>query len=73
MDAFLTEEFGSQFAFNEVQELDLMVDLLYRRNEHLNVCLAYASFTQRFPDGFTRSGPGTRELVTASLTKLLVH
>lgn len=73
MGKLLTEEFGSQFAFDEVQELDLMVDLLSRRNEHLNVCLAYASFTQRFPEGYTRSRYATRQLVQASLAKLLVH
>lgn len=73
MDTLLTEEFGSQFAFDEAQELDLMVDLLFRRNDYLNVCLAYASFTQRFPDGLKRSGPATRQLVTASLAKLLGH
>lgn len=73
MDTLLTEESGSQFVFDEAQELDLMVDLLFRRNDHLNVCLAYASFTQRFPDGLKRPGPATRQLVTASLAKLLVH
>lgn len=51
MDTLLTEEYGSQFAFDEAQELDLMVDLL-RRKDHLNACLACASFTLRLPDGF---------------------
>lgn len=71
MDTLLTEEFGSQFAFDEAQELDLMVDLLFRRKDHLNICLAYASYIQRFPDGDQRLGPGTRQLVSASLGKLL--
>ncbi|MGI4827850.1 MAG: hypothetical protein ACRYFU_06640 [Janthinobacterium lividum] len=73
MDTLLTEEFGSQFAFDGAQELDLMVDLLSRRNDHLDVCLAYASFIQRFPNSSMELRPGTRQLVKGSLEKLLVH
>ena len=73
MDTFLTEEFGSQSAFDGAEELDLMVDLLFRRKNHLSVCLAYASFIQRFPNGVEQLRPSTRQLVKGSLGKLLMH
>lgn len=73
MDTLLTEEFGSQFAFEGAEELDLMIDLLFRRNDHLGVCFAYASFVQRSPGDLDQLRPGTHHLVKGSLAKLLVQ
>lgn len=65
-EAQFAEQFGSFFAIDEMEDLELLTDLLDMSGKYLDVIFAVASYVQRVPDGMSRLTPAVIERLSRS-------